>query len=117
MDHQYVIVRTEDAPLGYDVRTVGYVYTLLDLHERELLAYHWHPVGRSLITTRHLHLSNQVPPLDLGRGADPVALADMHLPTGSVWLADLVRLLIAEFGIESRRPDWQTVLQQSPPVP
>jgi hypothetical protein len=57
-----------------------------------------------------------VPPHDLGRGAVPVALAEVHVPTGSVWLADLVRLLIAEFEIAPRRLDRETVLRQAPPA-
>lgn len=42
-----------------------------------------------------------------------ITLADMHIPTGFVTLADIVRLLIAEFGVEPRRSDWQRVLDRT----
>jgi hypothetical protein len=35
----------------------------------------------------------------------------MHLPTGPVSLADVVRLLIMEFDVAPRRPDWQAILR------
>jgi hypothetical protein len=34
----------------------------------------------------------------------------MHLPTGFITLADIVRLLIDEFGVEPLRADWRDVL-------
>jgi hypothetical protein len=46
----------------------------------------------------------------LGRGLDAVALAEMHIPTGRVRFADVVRLPIAAFGVAPRRGDWEAVL-------
>jgi hypothetical protein len=54
-----------------------------------------------------------VRPIDVGEGVDPVALAEMHLPTGFVTFEEIVRLLIAEFGIESRRADWEAILREN----
>ncbi|MDQ3512381.1 MAG: hypothetical protein M3462_01765 [Chloroflexota bacterium] len=39
-----------------------------------------------------------------------MALGEMHLPTGQVTLTQVVRLLITGFGVEPRRPDWETIL-------
>lgn len=95
---------------GYQVRPTRYRFVVLDGQEREIVAYHWHPSGVSTVAYPHLHLSGRLSPLDAGRGAEPVALGQMHLPTGPVTLADVVRLLITEFGVEPRRDDWDAVL-------
>ena len=110
MKHSYAIVEAADAPDAFEVRTTGYRYHVLDLQQREVLAYHWHPEGISPITYPHLHLSGRLSPLDLGPRQEPAALGEMHLPTGFVTLADVVRLLITEFGIAPRRADWEAIL-------
>lgn len=89
---------------------VGYSYRIADCDDRELLAWHWHPVGSSLVTHTHLHVSSQIAPLDLGRGLDPLPIADLHIPTGQVGLADVVRFLIADVGVQPRKPSWRSVL-------
>ena len=94
----------------FDVRVVSYRYRLLDEHARVILAFGWHPVGESHVTVPHLHLSSRVGPIELGRGREGVALAEMQNPTGPVRFADAVRLLIAEFGVAPRRGDWASVL-------
>lgn len=95
------------------MKTVSYEYRLLDREEREILAFHWHPVGLSHVTDPHLHLSSRLNPIDMGRNQDPLPLAGIHIPTGFVTLEDLVRLLIAEVGICPRRPDWDAVLREN----
>ncbi len=37
-------------------------------------------------------------------------LQTAHLPTGYVSLADIIRLLIRDFGATPRRRDWESVL-------
>lgn len=106
----YDVISDQDSIRSYRVQATSYHYRLIDAQEREVLAYHWHPVGLSPITYPHVHLSGRLSPLDAGPGAEPVALGGMHLPTGPVTLADVVRLLITEFGIAPRRADWDAVL-------
>ncbi|MGH2560294.1 MAG: hypothetical protein ACRDJH_14620 [Thermomicrobiales bacterium] len=93
------------------VRIVGYAYQILERTEREVLAFHWHPFGLSPVRFPHAHLSSRIPRFELDAGVS-VALSDMHIPTGLITLADVVRLLIVEFGVEPRRPDWDVILQQ-----
>jgi hypothetical protein len=109
MVHEYEVVPAAQ-PRAYTVRTIGYWYSLLDRQEREIIAFHWHPAGIRPIVILHLHLSGRLQPLDLGPGAEPAALGQMHIPTGPVAFADVVWLLIAEFGVEPRRADWDAVL-------
>lgn len=96
---------------GYTAREVDYRYHLLDSDGREILAYHSHPSGVSPITWPHLHLSGRLAPFDAGRGEAPVSLGGRHLPTGPVTLADVVRMLIAEFEVRPRRADWAAVIE------
>ncbi len=41
-----------------------------------------------------------------------IAISDLHLPTGVVSLASIVRFLIEEIGVEPNRDDWDEVLRQ-----
>jgi hypothetical protein len=109
----YAIGSDDDSPRRFDVRTVSYTYRVLDREDNEIVAYHWHPDGVSSVRHPHLHLSNQIRPIDLGRNQTPLPLADYHLATGVVPLAHLVRMLIEEFGVEPLRDDWDEVLPRS----
>jgi hypothetical protein len=106
-----------DALAGHRVEIVGYVCRLLDAEGAEIIAYHWHSEGISHVRDPHLHLSSQLEPIRLGRGDDTAPLGAMHIPTGFVPLADVVRLLIDEFGIEPRRDDWPTILAERRDLP
>ncbi len=108
--YDYVIDSAKGS--GYDVLAIGYRYHVLDLEGREIVAYHWHPTGVSPVTYPHVHLSRRLAPIPVGRGGEPVALADMHLPSGVVTFADVVRLLITEFEVVPRRADWAAVLER-----
>jgi len=98
---------------GFVVREHGYVHQLLDVDEREILAYHWHPTGVSPVTWPHLRLSGRLPPLDVGRGQASISLGGKHLTTGPINLSDFVRLLITEFDVQPRRADWAAVLESN----
>lgn len=111
MAYEYRVVEVSGGRRSYQVQPAGYRYRLLDTEERELLAYHWHPVGPSSVTYPHLHLSGRLHPLELGGEDGPIAFGEIHLPTGFVTLADVVRLLIAELAVVPRRSDWPAVLQ------
>jgi hypothetical protein len=85
---------------------VGYQYTLRDIDGREIIAYHWHPEGRSHVTTPHIHLG---PGAEMGRRD----LARAHLPTGQVMLEDVLRFAITELGVRPLRRDWSEVLDRT----
>jgi len=72
---------------------------------QEILAYHWHPEGRSHVGTPHLHL---------GAGAEIgwPGLQKVHLPTGLVILPDQIELAIGS-GVHARRSDWRRVLDHA----
>jgi hypothetical protein len=87
----------------------GYFFQISEQAHREILAYHWHPDGRSRMTTPHLHVSSRLPLIQLSENST-VSLSDMHLPTGVVTIQEIVRLLIVEFQVEPRRSDWDAIL-------
>jgi hypothetical protein len=88
-------------PNMWQVTPSRYRYALLDANGAEILAYHWHPSGTSQVDTPHLHVSARHANLDL---------SPLHLPTGTVTPISFVRALIAEFGVEPLRTDWDAIL-------
>jgi len=109
----YTLDQPSDPRHNYGVRIVSYEQRILDRDDREILAFHWHPTGRSNVIDPHLHLSGRLNPIDIGRNQELLPLADMHIPTGFVTLEDVVRLLITEFGITPRLADWDALLREN----
>jgi hypothetical protein len=110
LEMQFQIGVLDESPKSYAAMIRGYEVNILDRDGGEIVAYHWHPIGKSSVRHPHLHLSNQIRPIELGRNQTPLPLADMHLATGVVPLAHLVRMLIEEFDVEPLRDDWDAVL-------
>ena len=100
----YRIVEDSASPGSWTVRIVAYYFTLADRDDREILAYHWHPAGRSNVTWPHLHL---------GSFSHGVGLSRAHLPTGCVSIEQILRLAIADLGVRPRRKDWADVLNRT----
>lgn len=92
--HQYEAVRQDRA---WRVSSRAYYYRIDARNGGELLSWHWHPSGR--FKQPHLH----------------VAALDrrQHLPTGRVSLEAILRLLLTEFDVRSRQPNWDSVLAAS----
>lgn len=90
----------------WQAQTTAYFYTLDDADGREILAYHWHPTGRSPVTRPHLHLS-------AGAGTLRHELQKAHLGTGFVTPVTLLTLLIESFAVRPRRSDWARVLEMA----
>jgi len=104
----YRVVR--DVNGWWRAQTAAYHFELTDETETEILAYHWHPEGRSPVTWPHLHLGQAIG--QLSRVATRA-----HLPTGFIALEDLIELAITEFGVAPRRLDWEAVLRRTRPAP
>jgi hypothetical protein len=108
-----VVSQQPGSERGYIVHPAAYSYRILDRDRNEILAYHWHPSGASRVAHPHLHLSNRVSPIDVGRGQEPLALADLHIATGPIDFATIVRMLIEEFDVQPLREDWRDVLREN----
>ncbi|MGH2561437.1 MAG: hypothetical protein ACRDJH_20425 [Thermomicrobiales bacterium] len=114
--HDLSIVRSAESRGGFEAVTTAYSYRILDHGGHEILAYHWHPAGASPVTRPHLHLSNRIQAITADRGGGIVTLAEMHIPTGFVGTADVVRLLITQFGVEPKRQNWADILEAAAPA-
>lgn len=109
--YDYEVFLVNDPVKTFQVRDTGYWYEIGDASGREIIAFHWHPASVSSMTFPHLHLSSRLGMLAIN-DASSIALGEMHIPTGFIEVADLVRLLIVEFGVEPRRANWESILQQ-----
>jgi hypothetical protein len=87
----------------WQARTAGYLYAVEEADGREILAYHWHPAGRSPQTRPHLHLG-------AGAGSLRSELSKAHLGTGFVTPAAVLRLSLESFYVRPRRADWAAIL-------
>jgi hypothetical protein len=101
---RYLVVETnEHSSTRWRVEVVGYTYVVASADGPEILSYHWHSEDAQLVRSPHLHLG---PGAQIGREE----LHKAHLPTGPVGLADVIRLLITDFGAPPRRADWTQIL-------
>ncbi len=87
----------------WTVKVIAYAYTLLDVEQREVLSYHWHPIGNSRVMTPHLHLEQ-------GAMVGRPEVRDAHLPTGPVAIEAFLRLLVQDLSVAPERQDWQAIL-------
>ncbi len=82
----------------------GYHYEVregrTEAESKQVIAFDWHPDGRSIILMPHVHIHSEGTRLSRKH----------HIPTGPVSFAAVVRFLIAELGVAPVRDDWQTVL-------
>jgi hypothetical protein len=105
---QYRIIEFEGSRGPLKVSTVGYAYTLAEAARPEvtLLAYHWHPHGRSQNTSPHLHIYQCA---EIRRPDGRVA----HFPTGRIALEEVLRLVIQEFNVRPLREDWEAIINST----
>ena len=93
LTHTFSVAPHPNARRHWTADSHGYIYDLHDAEGERLLAYHWHPEGRSRVTWPHLHLYGVIRAIDFGR---------KHLPTRRVTLDDVVHLLRHEFDVPRR---------------
>lgn len=89
----------EDGP--WRCTTRGYMYAVDGGDGRELISYHWHPVGASHYKLPHLHIGT--PAL----APSGVFTAGSHFPTGRLSLESFVRFVITVLKVPPRRTTWE----------
>jgi hypothetical protein len=104
--HYYAVVSDTsfDRRHRWQARTTAYFYRLDGADGREIIAYHWHPSGRSPSAQPHLHIG-------AGAGSLRTELHKAHLGTGFVTPVPLLSLLLESFAVRPQRVDWATVLE------
>jgi hypothetical protein len=91
----YKIVRVNDYRGPWKIKTLAYQYTLLDQHEKEIISYQWHP---ALYSFPHIHI--------------PGRYKGIHFETGRIYLEQVLRTAIIEFGVRPLKTDWSNILAQ-----
>ena len=91
---QYDIIKTGSVGKKFKVRTRGYIYTFSDFSNRELMGYHWHPLGDDGYHEPHVHTHDTKP----------------HYPSGRISVESVVRTAIEDLKAETLRDDWDDVL-------
>lgn len=106
-----VATPNDETPDGWSANTRSYLVSLVDRDEREVLAWHWQP-GEEYAGPDHphLHVSAAVHFPDARGHRTLLDLDKLHLPTGMVSLAAVVRTLIDEFGVQPAVADWRARL-------
>ena len=101
----YRIIESSEGPLSlWKATATGYQYTLEDLEEHEILAYHWHPDAS--LTFPHLHLGQ-------GAAVGRPELQTAHLPTGRISVEQFLRVCFGDFKAEPLRDNYQAILAES----
>ena len=107
----------EDRPRRLMTRTEMYEYRLLDHDHTELLEYHWQPgAAYAGPDEPHLHVSASLNARTDAVSTRSIGLDKLHVATGLVSLAAVVRMLITEFGIAAQRADWREILERVAPA-
>ncbi len=90
-----------------------YQYRLLDRDQTELLVYHWQPGPEYAGPDHpHLHVSAALRAKADAVTTREIGLDKLHIATGLVSLAAIVRMLIAEFRLAPQRADWRETLDR-----
>lgn len=93
----------------YRVNVLSWDYTIYDHNERDILAYHWHPEGTSDKTAPHFHVGSVI--LDTTSHELGKTFSRLHLPSGYITIADVVRTLIEEFNVVPIHDRWDETLR------
>ena len=93
----YEIVRDPNEAGSHKIHTTAYSYSIRDRQNKELLRYDWHPAIDPNITYPHLHIEDS-------------KWKKFHLPTSRIALEQVLRLLITQFEVRTKRRDWATIL-------
>lgn len=114
--HVFAIVESERSRFrrSWRVSTRMYEYRLLDHDHEELLVYHWQP-GSDFEGPDHPHLhvsAALMARLDAVTRRE-IDLDKLHVATGHVSLASVVRMAITEFRVAPQRHDWRETLERN----
>lgn len=93
---QYRIVEASGDRGPYKVTITAYMYIVDDHRGREVFSYHWQPDGPK-VKFPHLHVEHP-------------AFKKAHFPTRRISLEEVLTLLIADFGVQPLKSDWERVL-------
>lgn len=104
LQQQYQVVRSEGRRGPWKVSSQAYRYEVRGPHDdnrlSEWLSWHWHPRGQSPEKRPHLHVQHG-------------PLQGLHIGTGRTSIEAVLRFMLAELRVLSRRDDWEQVLNEA----
>jgi hypothetical protein len=106
---QYEIVHLpDDRDRGpFKVSTRGYKHTVRTVDGAEVIAFHWHPDGKSDVTDPHMHMgTTQLNP-------SGVISKKHHIPAPRMSVEGVLLFCIEQLKVEPLREDWSPVLADS----
>jgi hypothetical protein len=105
VNFQYVVVQSADDRGPFRCSTRGYIFSISDSDDAELMSYHWHPLSVSPDLGPHMHVGQKVLPQN----------ATLHVPTPRMTVEDLVEHAIDSFGAGPAIDDdtWRPLLADS----
>jgi hypothetical protein len=91
----YRVVPSPDR--GTRANTTGYSYGLYAKpnNEEPIVEFHWHPESTPKLKWPHMHVIANSKHGELDR---------VHFPTARICIEDFIRLLVRDFGVETRFP-------------
>jgi hypothetical protein len=105
---QVIAIEQSVGDRAWTGQLVSYAYTFGVRDDREVLAFHWHAEGASLVTHPHVHIGSIM--IAANASVRPSDFHRAHIPTGTVLFEDIARFAVAELDVEPLRADWESVL-------
>lgn len=105
----FTIIPDPRFPGEYKASTLAYIYSirLPEMEDGEVISWHWHPLTTPSRPAPHIHVGLDHPQLG-------VTLPKLHIPSGRVAFEEVIRFLIDDLAVESKRPErWQEILKES----
>jgi hypothetical protein len=111
VSQSFRIVEAEGDRGPYRVQTISYFYEVATRAGDEVLVYHWTPETEEGRNYGHLHVGRsciaEASPLPHDR------FHRLHIPTGRVSLESILRFLIEDLEVPSRKENWRDVLSNT----
>jgi hypothetical protein len=96
---------------GIAVETISRFYSLLTSDAIEILTFQWTPETTNGKPFPHLHVGRAV--VSDSTRILPDRFHKVHVPTGHVTLAAVIRLAIEEFGVRPLTRRWRATLERA----
>jgi hypothetical protein len=90
----------------------GEYFCELSVEDHEILTSHWTPeaAGAKSVAFPHIHIGSSL--VADQRVIRPKDFHKVHIPTGPVSVAAVLRLAITEFGVQPLRRNWSEILER-----
>lgn len=101
---RYLIIKDDRDGYGpFRITTRAYDYSIQTQDKMLVIAYHWHPVGTSHVTTPHFHIGSAQ------LSADSVLSEKDHYPTGRITFESVIGAAV-QAGAKPNYEDWREIL-------